>query len=123
MTIAGKAVVVTGANRGLGQALVSEALNRGAARVYATARQPTAHPDERVTPLQLDITSAMQAQQAAERARSADILVNNAGLAIYEDLFNRDALERQLAVNLFGTFDVTKAFLPLLAQSHLLGKT
>jgi hypothetical protein len=51
MTIADKAVLVTGANRGIGQALAKEALSRGAKRVYAGTRQPPAHPDGRVTPL------------------------------------------------------------------------
>jgi NAD(P)-dependent dehydrogenase (short-subunit alcohol dehydrogenase family) len=58
MTIADRAVLVTGANRGIGQALVAEALTRGAKRVYAGTRQPLAHPDGRVTPLILDVTSA-----------------------------------------------------------------
>ena len=67
MTIEGKAVLVTGANRGIGQALVEEALRRGAERVYAGTRQPLSHPDERVTPLTMDVTSAAQIQAAAEK--------------------------------------------------------
>ena len=118
MTIAGKAVLVTGANRGIGQALVAEVLRRGARRVYAGTRQPLAHPDPRVTPVTLDVTSAAQIQAAAGRVGSLDILINNAGLGLYDDLSDRAALERHLAVNLFGTYGVTQAFLPLLAGSR-----
>src|SRR5579859_2032040 len=57
MTIEGKTVLVTGANRGIGRALVEEALSRGARRVYAGTRHPFVHPDQRVTPLMLDVTS------------------------------------------------------------------
>jgi NAD(P)-dependent dehydrogenase (short-subunit alcohol dehydrogenase family) len=110
MTIAGKAVLVTGANRGIGQALVEEALRRGAGRVYAGARQPLAHPDGRVTHLTLDVTNAAQIQAAVERVESLDILINNAGIALYDDLSNRSVLEQHLAVNLFGTYGVTQAF-------------
>ena len=81
MTIAGKTVLVTGANRGIGQALVAEALSRGARRVYAGTRQPLAHPDERVTPLTLDVTSPAQIQAAAEPVGALDVLINNAGIA------------------------------------------
>jgi NAD(P)-dependent dehydrogenase (short-subunit alcohol dehydrogenase family) len=63
MTIAGGAVLVTGANRGIGQALVAEALSRGAKRVYAGTRQPLAHPDERVTPLTLDVPTRRRSRQ------------------------------------------------------------
>jgi NAD(P)-dependent dehydrogenase (short-subunit alcohol dehydrogenase family) len=117
MAIEGKAVLVTGANRGLGQALVEEALRRGAKRVYAGTRQPLVHPDERVTPLTLDVTDPTQVQRAAEKVGSLDILVNNAGVALPDQLSDRAALERHLAVNLFGTWGVTEAFLPLLMRT------
>ena len=117
MTIAGKAVLVTGANRGIGQALVAEALTRGAKRVYAGTRQPLAHPDRRVMPMTLDVTSAAQIQAAAGRVESLDILINNAGIALYDDLSDRAVLERHLAVNLFGTYAMTQAFLPALTRS------
>jgi NAD(P)-dependent dehydrogenase (short-subunit alcohol dehydrogenase family) len=118
MTIADKTVLVTGANRGIGRALVEEALRRGAKRVYAGTRQPLAHPDERVRPLTLDVTNATQIQDAVESVETLDILINNAGLALYVDLSDRAALEQQLAVNLFGTYGVTQAFLPLLTRSR-----
>ena len=118
MSIEGNAVLVTGANRGIGQALVEEALRRGAGRVYAGTRRPLAHPDARVTPLTLDVTSAAQIQAAAGRVGSLDLLINNAGIGLYDDLSDRAALEQHLAVNLFGTYGVTQAFLPLLAGSQ-----
>jgi NAD(P)-dependent dehydrogenase (short-subunit alcohol dehydrogenase family) len=118
MSLKDKNVVVTGGNRGIGQALVEEALRRGAKRVYAGTRQPLAHLDGRVTPLTLDVTNAAQIERAVERVESLDILINNAGLALYDDLSDRAALERHLAVNLFGTYGVTQAFLPLLTRSR-----
>ena len=118
MTITDKVVLVTGANRGIGQALVTEALRRGAKRVYAGTREPLAHPDDRVTPLTLDVTNAAQIQAAAGKVESLDILINNAGIAIFDDLNDRAVLEQHLAVNFFGTYGVTHAFLPLLTQSR-----
>jgi len=118
MTIADRAVLVTGANRGIGRALVEEALRRGAKRVYAGTRQPLTHPDERVTPLTLDVTNAAQIQAAVEKVESLDILINNAGVDLYGDVSDRAILERHLAVNLFGTHGVTHAFLPLLTRSR-----
>jgi NAD(P)-dependent dehydrogenase (short-subunit alcohol dehydrogenase family) len=118
MTIAEKAVLVTGANRGIGQALVEEALKRGAKRVYAGTRQPLSHVDRRVTPLTLDVTNATQVHGAVERVESLDVLINNAGLALFDDLSDRAALEQSLAVNLYGPYGVTQAFLPLLTRSR-----
>jgi NAD(P)-dependent dehydrogenase (short-subunit alcohol dehydrogenase family) len=113
-----KAVLVTGANRGIGRALVDEALRRGAGRVYAATRKPLIHTDGRVTVLNLDVSDTAQIQRAVERVESLDMLINNAGVALYDDLSNRESLEQHLAVNLFGTYEVTQAFLPLLTRSR-----
>src|ERR1700681_1163544 len=96
MTIADKAVLVTGANRGIGRALVEEALARGAKRVYACTRQPIPHPDGRVAPLVFDLTDAAQIREAAGKVESLDLLVNNAGIALYDDLSDPSAIERHL---------------------------
>ncbi len=117
MTLSDKIVLVTGANRGIGQALVEEALRRGAARVYAGTRQPMVHPDPRVTPLTLDVTSIEQIKAAADQVEALDILINNAGIALYDDLTDRTALERSLEVNLFGPYGMIQAFLPHLTRS------
>jgi NAD(P)-dependent dehydrogenase (short-subunit alcohol dehydrogenase family) len=117
MTIADKTILVTGANRGIGRALAAEALARNARHVYAGTRRPLAHPDPRVTPLILDITGADQVQAAAKEVGALDILINNAGMLARDDLTDPAAIERHLAVNLFGTYAVTQAFLPALSQS------
>ena len=118
MSIADKTVLVTGGNRGIGRALVEEALRRGATRVYAGTRQPLTHPDARVTPLALDVTDAAQVQRAAGQVESLDVLINNAGIWLSDDLSDRAALDLHLAINLFGTYGVTQAFLPLLVRSQ-----
>ncbi len=117
MNIANKTVLITGANRGIGQALVNEALRRGAKRVYAGTRGAPTITDERVTPLTLDVTSAEQIQSAVDKVDTLDVLINNAGIALYDDLSNSGAIEQSLAVNLFGSFNLTRAFLPLLRRS------
>ena len=118
LAIADKTVLVTGANRGLGRALVDEALRRGAKRVYAASRHPMVVPDDRVTPVILDVTDPAQIQEAVDRVESLDILINNAGVSVPDDLSDRSAFERHLAVNLYGTLDVTQAFVPSLTRSH-----
>jgi NAD(P)-dependent dehydrogenase (short-subunit alcohol dehydrogenase family) len=117
MNIKNKTILITGANRGIGRALLEEALKRGAQHVYACARQPVAHSDKRVMPLTLDVTNAVHIQGAVRNVESLDILVNNAGVDLHDDLSDRAGIERHLAVNFFGTHGVTQAFLPFLARS------
>ena len=117
-TITGKTILVTGGNRGIGQALVEEALRRGAHRVYVSTRGDWTHSDKRVAPLAFDLTDRAAIRAAASAVESLDILVNNAGIALYDDLTDRTAIERQLAVNLFGPWEVIQAFLPQLSQAR-----
>jgi len=115
--ISGKVILITGANRGIGKALVEEALRKGAKRVYAGARGHFSHPDNRVVPLILDITKPEQISQAVEKVSELDILINNAGISLYDDLSDRAKIEQQLAVNFYGPYDMIQAFLPLLLRS------
>ena len=117
MNIENKTVLITGANRGIGRALVDEALRRGARKVYAGTRGPWQHSDKRVTALTLDVTDAAQIQRAVGQVDSLRILINNAGISIYDDLSNPEVIEQHLKVNLFGPLNVTRAFLPLLKRS------
>jgi len=118
MNISDKIILITGASRGIGRALVEEALKRGAKKVYAGTRRTFTHPDPRVTPLMLDVTDPEQIQQAASEVTSLDILINNAGVAYYDDLSDRAMIDRHLAVNLFGTYALSRAFLPALIRSQ-----
>jgi NAD(P)-dependent dehydrogenase (short-subunit alcohol dehydrogenase family) len=118
MTIAGKSILVTGANRGIGRALVGEALKRGARRVYAATRVPLAHRDKRITQLLLDVTNVAQIRDAVKQVDSLDILINNAGIAKFEDLSDAAAIHEHLAVNCFGGYNMVQAVLPLLVRSR-----
>jgi len=118
MKIQDKTILVTGANRGIGRALVEEALKRGAKRVYAGTRTPFTHSDSRVVSIPLDVTDEEQIRKAAASIDSLDILINNAGVAYYDDLSERAMIERHLAVNLFGMYGMTQAVMPLLIRSQ-----
>ena len=117
MNIQNKTVLITGANRGIGRALVQEALRRGAKRVYAGMRGASDIVDPRVTPLTLDVTDASQIEEAVAKVDTLDVLINNAGIALFDDLSDPKVVAQRLAVNLFGPLNVINAFLPLLKRS------
>jgi NAD(P)-dependent dehydrogenase (short-subunit alcohol dehydrogenase family) len=117
MNIAKKTVLVTGANRGIGAALVKEALKRGAKRVFAGTRGALPNTNPRVTAVTLDVTNASHIQQAVGEVADLDVLINNAGIGFYDDLTNLDVIQKHLDVNLLGLLKVTQAFLPVLARS------
>jgi len=118
MNIANKTVLVTGANRGIGRAIVAEALERGAKRVYAGTRGPMEVTDQRVIPLLLDVTQRQQIELASLAVETLDVLINNAGVAAYDDLSNAELVEQHLRVNVLGVLNVTNAFLPHLKRSR-----
>jgi NAD(P)-dependent dehydrogenase (short-subunit alcohol dehydrogenase family) len=118
MKVAQKTVLITGANRGIGHALVLEALKRGAKRVYAGTRSGLDIADKRVVPLALDVTNDAQIEQAVRVMDNLDMLINNSGIAPHDDLSKLEAIEQALAVNFFGMYKVSRAFLPLLKRSQ-----
>lgn len=123
MDLSGKVVLVTGANGGIGTALVKELLKRGVAKVYAAARSiddvtALSHIDERVAAFRLDITNATCVATAAEQHRDADIVINNAGLNRCMWLLGPSGMEaarEEMEVNFFGTLAVCRAFAPIMA--------
>ena len=121
MTIADKAVLVTGANRAAGQALVEEALRRGCVCMPGPAKCSLTNKDRRVTAVALDVTNAgIEIEAAAARVESLDILINNAGgvAVVFDGSRATVAIEQHLAVNLYGTYGVTRALLPKLIRSQ-----
>ncbi|GMA23457.1 short-chain dehydrogenase [Luteimicrobium album] len=115
----GATVLVTGANGGLGREFVSQALARGAARVYATARTPQAWDDPRVVPLELDVTDDASVRAAADRAADVTVVVNNAGVGGARSLLSStvEEVEDVFATNVFGALRVAKQFAPVLARN------
>ncbi len=121
MKLEGAVALVTGANRGLGKALVAALVEAGAARVYAAARDPgkLTGGGPKVVPVALDTTRPEQIAAAVRKAGDVTLLVNNAGaLHSYKVLAASQAeLEADFRTNVHGTLDVIRAFLPVLERS------
>lgn len=119
VSIQGSTVVVTGGQRGLGKAVVTELLERGAAKVYATARAPQASNDPRVVSVALDVTDAASVAALADTAVDAQIVINNAGIVGGHSLLGSDIEEIRavLETNYFGALRVAQAFAPILARN------
>jgi NAD(P)-dependent dehydrogenase (short-subunit alcohol dehydrogenase family) len=116
---------VTGANRGIGAALVQELLDQGAAKIYATARQQAdlakiATQDARVVPIQLDVTDGAQLASVARQASDVEILFNNAGVVDFGSVLDAppETFNRNFAVNFFGVLNATRVFAPTLTAHH-----
>ena len=118
-SLQGAVVLVTGANGGLGTEFVQQALERGAAKVYATARTPREWNDERVEPLQLDVTDAASIAAVAARAGDTTVVVNNAGALAPSTMLDADLDEVRalFETNVFGPLAVAQAFAPVLTAN------
>jgi NAD(P)-dependent dehydrogenase (short-subunit alcohol dehydrogenase family) len=120
MKIAGSVVLVTGANRGIGRALVDGFVTAGAATIYAAARDPASIDDPRVIPIRLDITDPAQVADAAALRGDVTVLVNNAGVATFSPLIgarSMDGARSEMEVNYFGTSAMCRAFAPILGAN------
>ena len=120
MKIEGSVALVTGANRGLGQAFARELVRRGAAKVYGAARHPDVVTEPGVTPVALDITDADRVAQVAQQCADVSLLVNNAGVLKYSpfiDAPNLDAARAEMETNYFGTLNMCRAFAPVLGAN------
>ncbi|WP_186167466.1 SDR family oxidoreductase [Burkholderia gladioli] len=120
MKLEGSVVFITGANRGLGLELAKQALARGAAKVYAAARDPATVILPGVIPIQLDVTRPEQAEAAARECGDVTVLINNAGIGRLGSLLSDEGLpvlREQLETNLIGVLNVTRAFAGVLGRN------
>ncbi len=118
-TLNGATVLVTGANGGLGTHFVHQALERGATKVYAAARNPKDWSDDRIVPLVLDVTSPESVADAADIADDVTMVINNAGASNGSSVLGDLIAARDLfETNFWGALAVTNAFAPALKQSH-----
>lgn len=109
-------VLVTGGNRGIGKALTTEALARGARKVYAAARDPRTVTTPGVDPVTLDVTDPASVRRAAEQTGDVTVLINNAGIYVGASLLTGDLeqVRREFETNFYGPLNVTRAFVPQL---------
>ena len=119
MKIAGSVALVTGANRGIGRHFAQQLLDRGAAKVYATARHPELVDLPGVETLSLDITDPDAVARAAQAAADVTFLINNAGLATGQNLVTGDLakIRLEMETHYFGTLSVVRVFAPVLARN------
>jgi len=119
VNIEGSTALVTGGQRGLGKAFVQELLDRGAVKVYATARKPRPNADPRIVPIQLDVTDEVSVAAAARTATDVTIVINNAGMGGAGPLLTTALadIKEVFETNLFGAIRVAQAFAPILAAS------
>lgn len=121
MNVTNQIALVTGANRGIGRQFVLELLERGATKVYATARRPETldFADSRVVPLRLDLLDRDSIVQAAATAGDVTLLVNNAGISTGASLITGDLAEihREMDTHFWGTLDTIREFTPVLAAN------
>lgn len=117
MEIKGSVVLVTGANRGIGAEWVRQLSERGAAKIYAAARNPeTVTPAEGVVPIALDVNEPAQVAAAAEQAGDVQIVINNAAVVHGQPIVTADLAQvrNEFDTNVFGLLSVAQAFAPVL---------
>jgi NAD(P)-dependent dehydrogenase (short-subunit alcohol dehydrogenase family) len=120
MELATTTPAVTGASRGLGRHLVDALLERGVAKLYALARDPTqVRSDPRVVAVPFDLLDEDGIRAAAQSCVGTTLLINNASTAAFAGPLEADphSIRREMATNYDGTYATIRAFVPVLEAS------
>jgi NAD(P)-dependent dehydrogenase (short-subunit alcohol dehydrogenase family) len=120
MKIDNAVVLVTGANRGLGQAFVKALLAAGARKVYAAARDPASVKIAGAVPLKLDVTNPADVAAAVQTCPDLTLLINNAGITRGSTFLapgSTDAARAEFETNVIGPLATSQAFAPVLAAN------
>jgi NAD(P)-dependent dehydrogenase (short-subunit alcohol dehydrogenase family) len=121
-TIKGSVVFITGATGAIAQALISELTARGAAKIYAAARDIsglTAAPS--LVPIKMDVTSDDDVAKAAVAATDVTLLINNAAVNHNTAFLLAPDLQmarEEIEANYLAPLRVTRAFVPTLIKNH-----
>ncbi|WP_413943577.1 SDR family oxidoreductase [Bdellovibrio sp. HCB-162] len=122
MQFTGKTVFITGANRGIGRALVEACLSKNVGKVYAASRKIENLPpfnDPRVVAIKLDISKNEEIKKAAEECADTQILINNAGILNPGNILegNMEGFKKDMEINCFATLAMMRAFVPVLEKN------